>query len=203
MIKTEEEVIIKTLLLISSIDGSMEEEEAKKLKKWANDRMRYFDLDRKRTEKARYNKYIKEGYFEIKNKELNLEKLLVNIDILMDKNEKYEFYVLCLEMVGSDEKAFKEELQLLKKIEKLMNLDEVYCRQQRYKIVPVNMYLGDIDKEPLIGITKSMTLTERKSHLTGEYKKWNVRVGHSDPKIREQAEQMIHIIAELRKEYKN
>ena len=64
------------------------------------------------------------------------------------------------------------------------------------------MYIGEIDKEILLGVLVEMNTEEKQSHISKEYQKWNNRVTNKDPKIRRQAELMIHAIAELRKEYK-
>jgi hypothetical protein len=54
----------------------------------------------------------------------------------------------------------------------------------------------------MIGITPNMSEKEIKKHLRKEYTKWNARVSNADPKIREQANEMIKIIVELRAKYK-
>ena len=64
----------------------------------------------------------------------------------------------------------------------------------------VNIYINKHEK--MLGITSDMSNDEIKKHLRKEYTKWNSRVSNSDPAIREQAEEMIKIISELRTKYK-
>ena len=46
-----------------------------------------------------------------------------------------------------------------------------------------------------------ITLNNQKRILREQYQKWNARVASSDSATREQAEKMIHLIAEARKKY--
>ena len=65
------------------------------------------------------------------------------------------------------------------------------------KAVPVGMYEVQ-DEEQLLGIDSNMTRQEARAHLRKEYRKWNSRVTHSDPAVREQADQMIELISKAR-----
>ncbi len=63
------------------------------------------------------------------------------------------------------------------------------------------MHTSPANEENLLGITPDMAEKEIKRILREQYQKWNARVASTDPKIRAQAEEMIHLIAEAKKKY--
>ena len=58
--------------------------------------------------------------------------------------------------------------------------------------------LEEVDKKALLGIGDRMTKAETRKILTDANRKWNSRVRSSDPQVRERAEEMLQLIAELR-----
>jgi hypothetical protein len=67
------------------------------------------------------------------------------------------------------------------------------------KVVPVGIHeVENVDQ--LLGIRPDMPLDEVRAHLRREYQKWNARVTHADPAIREQADRMLELIARARAE---
>ena len=57
-------------------------------------------------------------------------------------------------------------------------------------------------EEEEVGITSNMGKNEIKAKIILEYRKWNGRVGNSNPEIRKKAEEKILILAKLRQKYK-
>lgn len=54
------------------------------------------------------------------------------------------------------------------------------------------------DPLALLGLTEQMSESEILQKLTAEYRKWNGRVTHADPAIRQKADRMLNLIAQCR-----
>jgi hypothetical protein len=74
-------------------------------------------------------------------------------------------------------------------------------RSMEEKILPVSMHVGDADDEGLLGLKSTMSAQEVRKHLNREYRKWNSLAGHSDPKKRDQAREMLARIAAARRKH--
>ncbi len=202
--KKFEEVIIKTALLVSNSDGEMDTSEADIIKHWVKTRLTGYNESVRDENKQRLNGYIKDGFSQVKNDEIDTHDVLDEIHDIASDGEKYELYELCLKVASADGKAEQEELDLLNDITDYLNLDRVKLQSMLEKELPINIYTNKVDdEESLIGITPDMDNKQIKKHLVKEYSKWNARVAHKDETIRKQAEEMIQIIVNLRQKYKD
>lgn len=201
--KKFEEVIIKTALLVSNSDNEMDGSEADIIKHWTATRLTCYNESARDENKQRLNSYIKDGFAQVKNDEIDIHSVLDEIHDIASDGEKYELYELCLKVASADGKAEQEELDLLDDITDYLNLDRVKLQSMLEKELPINIYTNSVDdKESLIGITPDMDNKQIKKHLVKEYSKWNARVVHKNETIRKQADEMIKIIVDLRKKYK-
>ena len=98
------------------------------------------------------------------------------------------------------EVASPEELELLGELALWLELDSEYYREMAEKILPVNMHEAK-DAGALLGVTAGMSAETTRSQLNREYSKWNARVTNYDPQIQAQADEMLSLIAEARREY--
>lgn len=202
--KKFEEVIIKTALLVSDSDNEMDDSEASVIKYWVKTRLTGYNESIRDENKQRLNGYIKDGFSQIKNDEIDIHSILDEIHDIASDGEKYELYELCLKVASADGKAEQEELDLLDDITDYLDLDRVKLQSMLEKELPINIYTNSVDdEESLIGITSDMDNKQIKKHLVKEYSKWNARVAHKDEKIRKQAKEMTQIIVNLRQKYKN
>lgn len=197
-----EEMAIKTAMLVSASDGSMDSTEAAIIKEWVRKRVNSYTEEYKEDEKKRLNSYLKEAYEEINNNSIDIYEVLEGIENIASEGEKFDLFELCLDVAKADGEADKEELQIINDIAKYINLDEKQFRSMIEKTLPITIHTSALSDEDLLGITSDMNKEEIRKHLRNEYRKWNQRIGASDPEVREQAEKMIHLIAEARKEYK-
>ena len=69
------------------------------------------------------------------------------------------------------------------------------------KTLPVTIHTACGNDENILGIHPDMTAKEAKKVLRQEYQKWNARVASSNPEIRQQAKEMIDLIAKTREKY--
>ena len=68
------------------------------------------------------------------------------------------------------------------------------------KALPIGM-MADKNPDSILGITPGMPPAEIKKVLAAEFRKWNSRASHSDRKVREQASEMLELIANARKRH--
>lgn len=196
-----EEMAIKTAMLVSASDGTMDDNEANIVKDWIKRRLSFFNESRQAEEKSRLNGYIKDIFIDIESGDVEIDEVLEGIENIASEGEKFELFQLCLDVAEADGEADKAELKIIHDIADYIKLDRSQFRSMIEKTLPVTMHTGEASDESLLGIDSSMTSKEVRKHLREQYKKWNARVSSKDVKIREQAEKMIHLIAEARKKY--
>jgi tellurite resistance protein len=198
-----EEALIKTALLVSASDGDMDNSEAEVIKNWVKIRLTGYNEESKDENKKRLNSYISDAYRQINNNQITINDTLQEIDTITSEGEKYELFELCLKVAGADNQADANELKILDEIANRLNLHKEKLQKMLEKELPITIHAEELgNKESMIGITPNMSEKEIKKHLRKEYTKWNARVSNADPKIREQANEMIKIIVELRAKYK-
>ncbi len=197
-----EEMTIKTMMIVSASDGYMDEKEAKVIKNWVKKRISSYSEEYQSEHKEHLNKYIKEAYEEIQNGYIDIYDVLDDIENIASEGDKYELFQLCLDVAKADGEADTKELEIINEIADYIDLDEKQFRSMIEKSLPIHIHTGKQAPEQVIGITSSMSNDEIQKHLRVAFKKWNAVVAHNDAEKREQAEEMLKIITELRSKYK-
>ncbi len=196
-----EEMLIKTAMLVSASDGDMDANEASIVKSWIQKRLSGYNDHAVDEAKERLNSYVKDVYQEIKADSIDIYEVLEGIENIASEGEKFELFQICLDVAEADGEADDAELAIIHDIADYIDLDKKQFRSMIEKTLPVTIHVSQADDETLLGIDSSMSNKEVKKHLREQYQKWNARVASSDPATREQAEKMIHLIAEARKKY--
>lgn len=196
-----EEMLIKTAMLVSASDGDMDVNEANIVKSWITKRLSGYNDHAVADAKARLNSYVKDVYQEIEDNSINIYEVLEGIENIASEGEKFELFQICLDVAQADGEADDAELKIIHKIAAYLKLDRKQFRSMIEKTLPITMHVSQADDETLLGIDSSMSNKEVKKLLREQYQKWNARVASSDSTTREQAEKMIHLIAEARKKY--
>lgn len=112
---------------------------------------------------------------------------------------KYDAMELCLRIVQVDGVGADDEMRFLMSVGRWLDLDYDKFREMRDKIIPSNIH-ETVDVDTLLGLHAGMTKDEKLKHLTREYRRWNQLTTHKDPHKREQAQEMLEIIAQKRNE---
>jgi hypothetical protein len=107
---------------------------------------------------------------------------------------------LCLRVIGAKGQVTAMELMLMKDVATWLEIERARLRTMVEKILPVEMHQTQ-DAEMVLGVTNDMSMDEKRKQLAREYAKWSARVISTDPTIRRQADQMIHLIADARVQY--
>ena len=114
--------------------------------------------------------------------------------------QQYNILNLCLHVAKADGVAAAQELELLTKLARWLAVDEDKFRAMMEKVLPVSMHEVK-DMKVVLGVRPDMGKEKARKCLNKEYRKWNARATHFKPEIQEQADDMLKLIAETRKEY--
>lgn len=117
-----------------------------------------------------------------------------------DPSDRYSAAELCLKIAAAGSLIQKELLGRLRNIMKKLDIpeDRFHALSQKYLTGRVSQME---DPMALLGLREEMAEDQIRQTLTAEYRKWNARVTHPDAAVRQQADQMLNLIAQLRSRY--
>ena len=106
-------------------------------------------------------------------------------------------FELCLRIAGSASRISQSLLKTLRSIAEKLEIPK-----DRYESLVQKHLAGKVEQieEPLalLGLSEEMSERQILEKLTAEYRKWNARVNNPDPVVRQQADQMLNLIAQCR-----
>ena len=184
---------------VSASDYKLFNCEVDLIKNWAKDNIHLSNTSEKverKIEKA-LDKTV--GFFRNGN-HLDARRICEEIVKIAPVAERYDILDLCLHVAQTKGCATAEELAILKRLAGWLQVDPDRFRGMMERVLPVGIQ-EVTDTETLLGITADMSKEKARQHLNREYSKWNSRVTNSDPEIRTQADQMLKLIAEARRQY--
>ena len=121
-------------------------------------------------------------------------------DIVLAHGEKMDRFFaieIALQTISLDRVVSKENLKKLFQISEILEIQYDRFLSIAQKIV-LSSNCQIEDPSQLLGITSDMDDDSFRKQLNEEYRKWNARVTHSDAQIRNQADQILTLIAEIR-----
>lgn len=142
----------------------------------------------------------KTATFFRKGGRLNLEEICREIVEIAPMVGRIEIMDLCLRVAGAKGQVTSAEMLLLKQLAACLVIDRTRLRTMVEKILPVHMHTSQ-DSEMILGVTEEMSQDQARQQLNHEYAKWSSRVISSDPAIRQQADQMLNVIANARTQF--
>jgi tellurite resistance protein len=184
---------------VSAADRKLHNRELEIIKNWARNNLdlsETSDKAKRKLEKA-LNRTI--AFFRDGN-QIDIYQVCSELVEIAPLAERYNILELCLYVAQADGSAATEELNLLKSLATLLEVDADKFRTMMEKILPVSIHEVK-DTEFLIGVTSGMSKEGSRHQLNREYAKWNARVTNCDPRVRTQADQMLKLIAEARSQY--
>jgi tellurite resistance protein len=184
---------------VSAVDQKLHNCELEVIKNWARNNLdlsETSDKAKRKLEKA-LNRTI--AFFRDGN-QIDIYEVCSELVEIAPLAERYNILELCLYVAQADGSAATEELNLLKSLAALLEVDADKFRTMMEKILPVSIHEVK-DTEVLIGVTSGMSKEGSRHQLNREYAKWNARVTNCDPRVRTQADQMLKLIAEARSQY--
>jgi uncharacterized tellurite resistance protein B-like protein len=132
--------------------------------------------------------------------QINVQEVCEEIVEMAPMVGRLEIVDLCLRVAGAKGQVVSAELMALKDLAQWLQVDRTRLRVMIEKILPVHMHETQ-DTEIILGVTEEMTDEEARHQLNREYAKWSSRVISTDPAIRQQADEMVQLIAEARVQY--
>jgi tellurite resistance protein len=113
---------------------------------------------------------------------------------------RYDILEFCVVVAGASGHVGEGKLSLLKDLAEWLQLDPERWRAMMGKAIPMEAFKV-IDATVLLGLRSDMSKEDALRQLNHEYSKWNARVTNPDHQVRNQADQMIHLIAHTRHRY--
>jgi hypothetical protein len=114
--------------------------------------------------------------------------------------ERYDILEFCVVVAGAGGQVGQGRLSMLKNLTEWMQLEPDRFRAMMGKAIPVEAFKV-IDASVLLGVRPDMPKADALKQLNHEYAKWNARVTNPDNQVRNQADQMLNLIAQTRNEY--
>jgi len=187
--------------VVSASDNKLYDCEIDLIKDWARDNI--LDDSEQSSEEARskLDKALEKtiNFFQTGNT-LNATEICAEVVEIAPLAQRYDILDLCLYVAQASGYVVAEELETLKSLATLLEVDSEKFRIMMEKVLPVEMHEVK-DVEAILGIKSDMSREKTRQHLNHEYSKWNSRVTNSDPEIQSQADQMLKLIAEARSQY--
>lgn len=197
-------ISVKIGIAIAMADGSLDDREGETLKNWIRRSIEPFSAEKQQRLKALYNKAMKEAYRDAVNGDLSLSSLTTRLNQIAEKTVKYETVELCFDVMAADGIADAEEIKTIRKVAEALdlNLEEIE-KMRDQKIIGLDASVSDhASIEDLLGIEAHWDKEQIKKHLRAEFQKWNNRLNTlSEGGERDNAQRMLDLIAEARKNY--
>jgi hypothetical protein len=129
----------------------------------------------------------------------DIDKICTELRSLTGPSERYAVIELCLLAVSVSQNITKKDTHLLTNIAQQLGIWNNKTLELTQKLLKItNHKFGDINF--LLGLSNYDEHEVRIKLLNNQYRKWNNRVTHPDPKIRHQAETMLQLIAKTREQ---
>jgi hypothetical protein len=200
------EVAVSLAVLVSGVDGSHDNHEAKIVKGFIQKQVAELkdEKERNKTKKSLNDAVIKTHALKavslIKRSGLALAREAKDFESSL----KFMIMELLLDVAGADSVAHEAETQFLNSLAHTMGMDVDEYKNMRDKALPIAMYrqnsaVGGGQFEDMLGISANMSVPEKKSQLSKEFRKWNPLQNSSDPAKSQQAKDMVKAIAKIRK----
>jgi len=201
-IKTEE-LGLKFAAAVASVDGHLDNREKSVIRNWMDSRIESLpeDMQAETTRALSRALMMAERLgAKIKQSEIHImvEEILEQYPVAsLPRGDLYDVVKLCMEVAAADGTAGPDELKLIDRIAGMLGVDRETFNRYRDKLLPAGMH-SEKDIGAILGMDPHWSAREKKKHLRGLYREWSSRVTHTDPQIRDQAEEMLKIIAEER-----
>ena len=198
------ELIIKIGVIIAMSDGKLHAKEGEKIKDWMEKNILSLDEKNQKIYKTKYNNAFREMFNECKTKKVSLTSIINKLKKLKNKKAEYEAIEMAYKIVAADELIASNEMKVIDKLIKLLNLDKNEIEKIRDQNI-LGLEQENLSEDNLLislGIDPKLSEKEIKEKLTIEFQKWNNRLNIVDIKNRKEVQVMLDRIALARKKYK-
>jgi len=184
------QLIMDLALMTSACDGDIRADEIDVVAEW---------MEQRNVPDSIFLELKTSALSAVTNAGINVKSVCDQLESAASVSLKYDIMELCLRIAQVDGIGAGNEMRFLMSIGKWLSLDHDKFREMRDKILPSSLH-ETVDVDTLLGLHAGMTKEEKLKHLTREYRRWNQLTGHKDSEKREQANEMLEIIAQKRNE---
>jgi len=194
---------VKIGMAVAMADGELDDAEGEALKNWIQRMIAPFADDKQKELKKIYNDALKESYQLAESGELVLSDICAKINEIGEESQKYEALELAHEVMAADGIVHDEEMKVIHQVAVALGIDmDELAKIRDQQILEIDTKTSGLNIEELLGIKSSLSDEEIKVHLRKEFQKWNNRLNTlSEGSERDNAQQMLDLIAKARKKY--
>lgn len=194
-------LIVKLALAVAYADGEFHHLEGNIIKEWATDLRNRDPTQYQEQIKSEVNDSLSEGTQMVKNGKLSLNEILFELDELAQENLRYEAYELCQRVLEADGEADSKELASLQKIAEGLKLNTEEVEKTKDLLVENGM-ISQIEKvKSHLGISNNIPKQRVLDIIKKEFKKWNGRVTVLKGEEKNNVQNYLNLIAEIKKEF--
>jgi tellurite resistance protein len=197
-------IAVKIGMAIAMSDGSLAEAEGDVLRTWVSRAIEPFSGEKREVLKGLYNDAMRSAYSQSSNHDLPLGPLVERLKEIGDSKSKYDAIELCFDVMAADGVADSQEMGTIRKLAEGLDLDiDEIAAMRDQKIVGLSSDVSSqASVEDLLGIGSDWEPERIRSHLRTEFQKWNDRLSAlPEGTERDNAQQMLDLIADARKKY--
>ena len=214
-----QEISIFLAVYTAMSDGTLHDKEGEKIKQWIERILGNLEDPKKEERKIVFNSTLREAHKNFKSKEFNryvkltgmnspnnpVEVKILRLSEIGTAIDKTECLELIMDVMVSDGVMHDKELEFVNQIgERFEIKPETISSMRDTRILDLeelNSSTKNIDD--ILGIDTTQSNKEIKEYLNDQFSKWNSRVESLvDETERENANQMLELIAQARKKYK-
>jgi tellurite resistance protein len=180
---------------LSAADGRMYKSEIDTIKSWAHSNLA---LQSSKSAHKQLDRALRTTirFFRTAHK-VDAAALAGQLTDIAPLPQRYDIVEMCLNVVESKGFVSAGQVQMLKKLSGWLGLDPGRFRDMLDRLAPANTHQVK-DIELIFGLSSKMNARQSRERLNKEYRKWNSRTTSVDPAVKNQAEQMLQLIAEAR-----
>ena len=198
---------VRLAVAVAMADGSFGEREAATISKWITRQISVLSETRRERVKQACNSALRDAYAEAKAGNLSFSSICEEINEVSEPADRYEGIELCLDVMAADGKADASELELIRKVAGVLELDfDELEKLKDQRMVGVTLQVSEKSEaggiEAALGIDATWPTERIREHLREQFKTWNARlntVGTGEERTNVQAH--LDLIAQARKKY--
>lgn len=206
-VKKARPLTIQLGVCVAFSDGKFHPSEGNTIKNWIKKHLDGVEDYAEKSElKASLNATLKTSFNEGKAGTLDLDNILNKFNQIGNNHTKYEAIELCFDIMAADGIADAKELKIIRDIGKRLDLDVGEMEKLKdQKIVGLQTNIAEkASGEEILGIEPSWDNAKKQKFLINAFRKWNSHMEVlEDQGEKDNCQQMIDLISQLRKKYKS
>ena len=198
---------VKLAMAVAFADGDFHESEGKLIQEWVGRQLAMLSESNRELVKSSCNDALREAFAQGQAGTLSLTSICEEIVEVTDLSQRYEAIELCLEVMAADGKADASELDVIKRVAAVFELDvEELQRLKDQKLIALDTsdaFESSFDgMNDALGIDPNWSDVTIRKHLRDEFKRWNGRLNNlSDPAERANVQARLELISKARQHY--